>query len=81
MRFGVFDHVDWGGAPLDRHFEDRLALVEAYDRLGFHGYHVAEHHGTPHRRLRSIWPRPRNARGGFGSARSSISFHSTIRSA
>jgi alkanesulfonate monooxygenase SsuD/methylene tetrahydromethanopterin reductase-like flavin-dependent oxidoreductase (luciferase family) len=47
VKFGVFDHVDWGGAPLDRHFEDRLALVEAYDRLGFHGYHVAEHHGTP----------------------------------
>jgi len=47
VKFGIFDHVDWGGAPLDRHFEDRLALVEAYDRLGFHGYHVAEHHGTP----------------------------------
>jgi len=47
MKFGIFDHVDWGGAPFDTHFEDRLALVEEYDRLGFHGYHVAEHHGTP----------------------------------
>lgn len=28
-------------------YEDRLALVEAYDRAGFYGYHLAEHHGTP----------------------------------
>ena len=33
--------------PLTRHFEDRLQLVEAYDRAGFYGYHLAEHHNTP----------------------------------
>ena len=25
----------------------RLKIVEAYDRAGFYGYHVAEHHATP----------------------------------
>ena len=33
--------------PLDRFYADRLRLVEAYDRAGFYGYHVAEHHATP----------------------------------
>ena len=47
MKIGVFDHMDRGNTPLDRFFEDRLRLVEAYDRNGFYGYHVAEHHATP----------------------------------
>jgi alkanesulfonate monooxygenase SsuD/methylene tetrahydromethanopterin reductase-like flavin-dependent oxidoreductase (luciferase family) len=47
LRFGVFDHVDRGTTALPRFYEDRLRLVEAYDRAGFFGYHVAEHHGTP----------------------------------
>lgn len=47
MRFGVFDHMDRSGQPLAAFFEDRLRLVEAYDRAGFYGYHVAEHHATP----------------------------------
>jgi alkanesulfonate monooxygenase SsuD/methylene tetrahydromethanopterin reductase-like flavin-dependent oxidoreductase (luciferase family) len=47
MRFGIFDHLDDSGQPLVRHFEDRLKLVEAYDRAGFYGYHLAEHHQTP----------------------------------
>ncbi len=47
MRFGVFDHLDDSGLPLTRHFEERLKLVEAYDRAGFYGYHLAEHHNTP----------------------------------
>jgi alkanesulfonate monooxygenase SsuD/methylene tetrahydromethanopterin reductase-like flavin-dependent oxidoreductase (luciferase family) len=47
MKLGVFDHMDRGVAPLDRFYEERLKLVEAYDRAGFHGYHVAEHHATP----------------------------------
>ena len=47
MRFGIFDHLDDSGLPLDRHFEERLKLVEAYDRAGFYGYHLAEHHNTP----------------------------------
>lgn len=47
MKFGVFDHVDATGAPLADYFEQRLRLVERYDRAGFHAYHVAEHHSTP----------------------------------
>jgi alkanesulfonate monooxygenase SsuD/methylene tetrahydromethanopterin reductase-like flavin-dependent oxidoreductase (luciferase family) len=47
MQFGVFDHMDRGPVPLDRFYADRLRLVEAYDRAGFYGYHVAEHHATP----------------------------------
>src|SRR5580700_8180566 len=39
--------MDRGDGPLDRFYADRLALVEAYDRAGFYGYHVAEHHATP----------------------------------
>ena len=47
MRFGIFDHLDDSGQPLTRHFEERLKLIEAYDRAGFYGYHLAEHHNTP----------------------------------
>jgi alkanesulfonate monooxygenase SsuD/methylene tetrahydromethanopterin reductase-like flavin-dependent oxidoreductase (luciferase family) len=47
MKFGVFDHMDHGGGSLDRQFADRLKLVEAYDRAGFWGYQIAEHHSTP----------------------------------
>ncbi len=47
MKFGIFDHLDDSGAPLGRHFEDRLKLIEAYDKAGFYGYHLAEHHNTP----------------------------------
>jgi alkanesulfonate monooxygenase SsuD/methylene tetrahydromethanopterin reductase-like flavin-dependent oxidoreductase (luciferase family) len=47
MQFGVFDHMDRGAGSLDRFYADRLALVEAYDKAGFYGYHVAEHHATP----------------------------------
>ncbi len=47
MDIGVFDHVDRSGAPLRDFYEDRLALVEAYDRIGVRGYHIAEHHFTP----------------------------------
>jgi alkanesulfonate monooxygenase SsuD/methylene tetrahydromethanopterin reductase-like flavin-dependent oxidoreductase (luciferase family) len=47
MKLGVFDHMDRGLSPLDRFYEERLKLVEAYDRAGFYGYHVAEHHATP----------------------------------
>jgi alkanesulfonate monooxygenase SsuD/methylene tetrahydromethanopterin reductase-like flavin-dependent oxidoreductase (luciferase family) len=47
MRFGIFDHLDDSGLPLGRHFAERLRLVEAYDRLGYYAYHLAEHHNTP----------------------------------
>ena len=47
LTFGVFDHLDQSGLPLAEFYENRLKLAEAYDRLGFYGYHVAEHHATP----------------------------------
>jgi alkanesulfonate monooxygenase SsuD/methylene tetrahydromethanopterin reductase-like flavin-dependent oxidoreductase (luciferase family) len=47
MKFGVFDHMDDAGVPLGQLYADRLALVEAYDRAGIYGYHLAEHHSTP----------------------------------
>ncbi len=47
MEFGVFDHLDRSGAALPDYYEDRLKIAEAYDRAGFYGYHLAEHHGTP----------------------------------
>src|SRR5262245_50158137 len=47
MQFAVFDHLDFSGLPLGEHYENRLKLVEAYDRLGIRTYHLAEHHATP----------------------------------
>ena len=47
LKFGVFDHMDQGALPLHRQYEERLKLIEAYDRAGFHAYHLAEHHATP----------------------------------
>jgi alkanesulfonate monooxygenase SsuD/methylene tetrahydromethanopterin reductase-like flavin-dependent oxidoreductase (luciferase family) len=47
MRLGIFDHMDRGPGALDEFFADRMRLIEAYDRAGFYGYHVAEHHATP----------------------------------
>jgi alkanesulfonate monooxygenase SsuD/methylene tetrahydromethanopterin reductase-like flavin-dependent oxidoreductase (luciferase family) len=47
VKFGVFDHMDDAGVPLGELFARRLRLVEAYDRAGIHGYHLAEHHATP----------------------------------
>lgn len=47
MEFGVFDHLDRGGAHLKDCYDMRLKLIESYDRAGFYAYHVAEHHSTP----------------------------------
>ena len=47
MDFGVFDHLDRASLPLRDYYEARLKLIEAYDRAGFHAYHLAEHHATP----------------------------------
>src|SRR5438093_8262025 len=47
MEFGVFDHLDLGDRPHERFYRERLEIVEAYERAGFHAYHVAEHHATP----------------------------------
>lgn len=47
MKFGVFDYINRKDEPLQRLYEQRLLFVEEADRLGFHGYHTAEHHWTP----------------------------------
>jgi alkanesulfonate monooxygenase SsuD/methylene tetrahydromethanopterin reductase-like flavin-dependent oxidoreductase (luciferase family) len=47
MRFSVFDHNDASGRPPVQQITERLELVQAYERLGFRAYHMAEHHGTP----------------------------------
>jgi alkanesulfonate monooxygenase SsuD/methylene tetrahydromethanopterin reductase-like flavin-dependent oxidoreductase (luciferase family) len=47
MEFGIFDHLDRNELPLRDFYEQRLALAELYDRLGFYCYHIAEHHSTP----------------------------------
>jgi alkanesulfonate monooxygenase SsuD/methylene tetrahydromethanopterin reductase-like flavin-dependent oxidoreductase (luciferase family) len=48
LKFGLFDHMDDAGRGLARQYEERLQLAEACEAAGFHAYHVAEHHGTPH---------------------------------
>jgi alkanesulfonate monooxygenase SsuD/methylene tetrahydromethanopterin reductase-like flavin-dependent oxidoreductase (luciferase family) len=47
VKFGIFDHMDDAGVPHGELFAGRLKLAEAFDRSGFHAYHLAEHHGTP----------------------------------
>jgi alkanesulfonate monooxygenase SsuD/methylene tetrahydromethanopterin reductase-like flavin-dependent oxidoreductase (luciferase family) len=47
LAFGVFDHLDRNELPLNEFYETRLKIIEAYDRGGFYGYHIAEHHATP----------------------------------
>ncbi|HEY7245648.1 MAG TPA: LLM class flavin-dependent oxidoreductase [Xanthobacteraceae bacterium] len=47
VEFGVFDHLDRNDLPLREYYEQRLRVIEAFDRFGFYAYHVAEHHFTP----------------------------------
>ncbi|MEA2979932.1 MAG: hypothetical protein QOF09_1755 [Alphaproteobacteria bacterium] len=47
LEFGVFDHLDRSSLPLRDYYEQRLKVIEAFDRAGFYAYHVAEHHFTP----------------------------------
>ncbi len=47
LEFGIFDHLDRNDLPLADYYEERLKVIEAFDRAGFHAYHVAEHHFTP----------------------------------
>jgi alkanesulfonate monooxygenase SsuD/methylene tetrahydromethanopterin reductase-like flavin-dependent oxidoreductase (luciferase family) len=47
MKFGIFDHMDRGTPDIGRQFEQRLRLIELYERAGFYAYHLAEHHATP----------------------------------
>jgi alkanesulfonate monooxygenase SsuD/methylene tetrahydromethanopterin reductase-like flavin-dependent oxidoreductase (luciferase family) len=47
LEFGVFDHLDRNDLPLHDLYEQRLQVIELFDRSGFYAYHVAEHHFTP----------------------------------
>jgi alkanesulfonate monooxygenase SsuD/methylene tetrahydromethanopterin reductase-like flavin-dependent oxidoreductase (luciferase family) len=47
LEFGIFDHLDRNDLPLRDYYEQRLKVIEAFDRSGFYAYHVAEHHFTP----------------------------------
>jgi alkanesulfonate monooxygenase SsuD/methylene tetrahydromethanopterin reductase-like flavin-dependent oxidoreductase (luciferase family) len=47
LKFGVFDHLDRGRRSISELYDQRLQLVEQYDRSGFYAYHLAEHHSTP----------------------------------
>ena len=47
MKFGIFDHLDNDHLPMNQYYEERLKVIELYDKFGFHAWHVAEHHATP----------------------------------
>ena len=47
LEFGIFDHLDLNDLELRAYYEERLKVIEAFDRFGFYAYHVAEHHFTP----------------------------------
>ncbi len=46
MKFGIFDQNDRNGLPIHQQYEDRLKIIELYDKLGFYCYHMSEHHAT-----------------------------------
>jgi alkanesulfonate monooxygenase SsuD/methylene tetrahydromethanopterin reductase-like flavin-dependent oxidoreductase (luciferase family) len=47
MRFAIFDQMERLDTPLHRVYQDRLALLEAADQVGFWCYFKSEHHMTP----------------------------------
>ena len=47
LQFGIFDQNDHGPYRLAEQYENRLQLIELYDRAGFRTYHMSEHHSTP----------------------------------
>ena len=86
MEFGVFDHMDRKDMPLGQQYEERLRLVELYERAGFYAYHLAEHHSTP----LGMAPSPsvflaavaqRTSRLRFGSLVYPLPFHHPLRAA
>jgi len=47
VEFGMSGWIDRGSGSTRELYEDRLRLIEAAERAGFYGYHLAEHHSTP----------------------------------
>ncbi len=84
MKFGIFDHMDRAAVPLAQQYEDRLRLIEAYERAGFYAYHIAEHHMTPLGMapspsvfLAAVAQRTKNLR--FGPVVYPLAFHHPLR--
>jgi len=44
VRFGIFDHMEFRGDPLQQLYEERLEMLAYADSAGFWCYHKAEHH-------------------------------------
>ena len=47
VQCGIFDWVEASGRPPAEIYEHKLELAVAAERAGFHGFFIAEHHGTP----------------------------------
>jgi alkanesulfonate monooxygenase SsuD/methylene tetrahydromethanopterin reductase-like flavin-dependent oxidoreductase (luciferase family) len=47
MQFGIFDWIEASGRPPAEIYEHKLELAATADQAGFHGFFIAEHHGTP----------------------------------
>ena len=47
MKIGLFDHVEDGGRPLAKLYDERLQFAQAAEEAGSYCLHVAEHHATP----------------------------------
>jgi alkanesulfonate monooxygenase SsuD/methylene tetrahydromethanopterin reductase-like flavin-dependent oxidoreductase (luciferase family) len=47
LRVGIFDWVEASARSPAEVYEHKLELATAADRAGFHGFFIAEHHGTP----------------------------------
>ena len=47
LQVGIFDWVEASGRAPAEIYEHKLELAAAADRAGFHGFFIAEHHGTP----------------------------------
>src|SRR5713226_1674922 len=48
LRFGIWDWLDHNKrVEIADLYEQRLQMLEYADRVGFYGYHLAEHHGIP----------------------------------
>ena len=47
MKFGVFDYIEKGDAPLHQTYDRRMDLLRSLEAAGFYGYHLSEHHATP----------------------------------
>jgi alkanesulfonate monooxygenase SsuD/methylene tetrahydromethanopterin reductase-like flavin-dependent oxidoreductase (luciferase family) len=47
VRFGIFDWIEASSRPPAEVYEHKLELAAAAERAGFHGFFIAEHHGTP----------------------------------